>query len=92
MAQTRMAPDQVQLQNWEKKQESLEGDQKQILEALQKIGPATGEKVAQHIGTSYHRISGRFGELQDQERIKVKEKKQNQRGYLCKVWKVKTNE
>jgi len=86
---TRTSPDQVQLQNWEKKQATLGKDQKQILETLQEIGPATGQETAEHLNRAYHRISGRFGELQDMNRITVKEKKQNQRGYLCKVWKVK---
>lgn len=84
-----MAQDQVQLQNWEKKKPEIQGDQKQIKEALEEIGPAIGEEIAQHLGVPYHTISGRFGELQEKGLIEVKGKKQNSRGYLCKIWTVK---
>lgn len=89
MANTQMAADQVQLANWQKKKPEISGDQKKIVEALKEIGPAIGEEVAQHLEVPYHTISGRFGELQDQGQIQVKGKKQNSRGYLCKIWKVK---
>lgn len=37
MAKTRMAPDQVQLANWQKKKPEIKGDQKKILEKVEEL-------------------------------------------------------
>lgn len=74
---------------WEKKKQELTEDQKMVFEALQEIGPAIGEEIADHLGIPYHTISGRFGELQDQDRIETNGKKQNPRGNMAQIWKVK---
>jgi len=83
---------QVQLDNWQKKKPETTEDQRQVLQALKEIGPATIEEVAQHLGVPPHTISGRFGgnnELQDQDLIEVKGHVKNSRGYRCKLWQVK---
>ena len=87
MAKTTMAD--TSLKAWEKKKPELTEDQKMVKEALQQIGPAIGEEVANHLNTPYHTISGRFGELQDQGEIETKGKKQNPRGNLAQIWNVK---
>lgn len=77
------------LMAFEKKKKELTQDQKKVREALQEIGPAIGEEVAQHLNVPYHTISGRFGELQDQQEIETKGMKQNPRGNMAQIWKVK---
>lgn len=77
------------LMAFEKKKEELTDDQKKVRDALKEIGPAIGEEVANHLNVPYHTISGRFGELQDQDRIKKKGMKQNPRGNMAQIWKVK---
>jgi len=83
---------QVQLYNWNKKQPEIPEDQRKVLQALEELGEATIEEVAQHLGVPPHTISGRFGgnnELQDKDLIEVKGHVKNSRGYRCKLWQVK---
>jgi len=77
------------LMAFQNKKKELSEDQEKVFEALQEIGPAIGEEIAKHIGVPYHTISGRFGELQDQDRIKKKGMKQNPRGNMAQIWTVK---
>jgi len=90
MAKTPMA--ETSLMAFRKKKPELTDDQETVLEALQEIGPATCEEVATHLEVPPHTISGRFGgegELHDQDRIEKNGKKQNPRGYMAQIWKVK---
>jgi len=90
MAKASMAD--TSLLAYEKKKPELTEDQEKVLNALKEIGPATCEEVAQHLGVPPHTISGRFGgqgELQDQGKIREKGRKQNPRGYMATIWKVK---
>jgi len=77
------------LMAFQDKKKELTEDQKMVKEALQEIGPAIGEEIAKHLNVPYHTISGRFGELQDQGKIQTKGKKQNPRGNMAQIWKVK---
>ena len=77
-----------QLENFLKKQPEIEGDQKQIFQALKEHGPATIEEIGNKIGKPQHTISGRFGELQEKDLIQVKGLTVNDRGYKCKLWEV----
>jgi len=77
------------LMAFQDKKQELSEDQEKVFEALKEIGPVIGEEIAQHLGVPYHTISGRFGELQDQNQIKKKGMKQNPRGNMAQIWKVK---
>lgn len=88
----KMSRNQAKLANWQKKKPELTPDQKKVLEALEEIGPATCEEVANHLGVPPHTISGRFGgegELAEQGEIESDGQKQNPRGYMVTIWKVK---
>lgn len=77
------------LKAFQQKKPELEGDRKKVYKALKQIGPAIGEEVAQHLEVPYHTISGRFSELEEQDMIETKGQKQNPRGYMAQIWKVK---
>jgi len=77
------------LMAFQKKKEELTEDQQKVLQALKETGPAIGEEIAQHLNLPYHTISGRFGELKDQGKIETRGKKQNPRGNMAQIWKVK---
>jgi len=77
------------LMAFQDKKKELTEDQKMVKDALQEIGPAIGEEIANHLNVPYHTISGRFGELEDQGKIETRGKKQNPRGNMAQIWKVK---
>lgn len=90
MPKTRMAD--TSLMAFKKKKPELTDDQEMVKEALEEIGPATCEEVANHLGIPKNCISGRFGgqgELHDKGIIQKNGKKQNPRGYMATIWKVK---
>ena len=87
MSKAQMAD--TSLMAFQDKKPELTDDQQKVKEALEEIGPAIGEEIAQHLGVPYHTISGRFGELQDQDQITTKGMKQNPRGNMAQIWKVK---
>jgi predicted ArsR family transcriptional regulator len=87
-----MSVAETSLEAFTKKKPEINGDQQKVFNALKEIGPATAEEVAKHIGVPPHTISGRFGgenELEDQGLIEKNGKKQNTRGYMATIWKVK---
>jgi len=54
--------------------------QKQVLETIQAYGHITQEEVANRLGKYPNYISGRFGELEDMNKIQVVDHTENSRG------------
>jgi DNA-binding MarR family transcriptional regulator len=63
--------------------------QKQVLQVIQDYGPITQEEVANRLGKYPNHISGRFGELQEKNKIEVTGHTENQRGNTVRRYDIK---
>jgi DNA-binding MarR family transcriptional regulator len=67
----------------------LTESQQQVLETIQAYGPITQEEAADRLGKYPNHISGRFGELEEMDEIKVVGKTENSRGNTVKRYDIK---
>jgi predicted transcriptional regulator len=67
----------------------LTESQQQVLETIQAYGPITIEETADRLGKYPNHISGRFGELQEKDQIKVIGKTENSRGNKVRRYDIK---
>ena len=75
--------------SYERIYKSLGDRQQQVYDAIGELGVATGETVADHLGWTINRVTGRITELHKYGLVGVEGMGMNKSGHVAKLWAIR---